>query len=529
MTRRLTIEDWVAMAKADERGGEEVVLMARLKDRHTLYVTKQKMKAGFRGSAGVKLAEGECVEVLPSPTGTPKLNIPASVARRLGLTPGCRVCMTRVGKDVPLFLKRFELQKGESELPGSVVVDTFSKVAVERIHYAGPMSLGACDLDGVPRMVERMGRLAHDPMQALPRVEGRAGYLLRRLFGGPESGRDSRFAAECASHILGEQDRDGGWDRSLVATAFNLIRLMEVGLTIVDKQVAKAARWLLDSPELAGVPGLFAATTGLGEEFNRNRADGNDGHVMWDNLCHYFVPKEGLSRKYQPIRDTYDANRDVVPGICELGVASASAVILQALLRLGFAEHRRVRQAINTMLAAWDRIWCGHRFYRPDGSPAPSAAPPDFDTRFDPRREWPERAKVGQMTPPPFGSWRVGEDCAIVEANNLGGAGGCSLAIYAALSWHPGFAGSRLEAVAALGYAARQSSRGRWQPPRATMLHNLVRLTHPLAALLVARTVPQLIRDQQDDGLWPEGDTASFEILRALSNFGLLESLLPVR
>ena len=58
-----------------------------------------------------------------------------------------------------------------------------------------------------------------------------------------------------------------------------------------------------------------------------------------------------------------------------------------------------------------------------------------------------------------------------------------------------------------------------------TPLSRLWRTT--LAAFLVARTVPQLMREQRQDGLWPEGEAASLEILLALRRFGFLKQLLP--
>ena len=79
------------------------------------------------------------------------------------------------------------------------------------------------------------------------------------------------------------------------------------------------------------------------------------------------------------------------------------------------------------------------------------------------------------------------------------------------------------------------------------MLHNLARLSHPLAAFLVARTIPQLIRDQEEDGMWSGGrgrrnedvvpgsgryennlrEVTSFRVLMALKRFSFLSSLVP--
>ena len=59
------------------------------------------------------------------------------------------------------------------------------------------------------------------------------------------------------------------------------------------------------------------------------------------------------------------------------------------------------------------------------------------------------------------------------------------------------------------------------------MLHTLVGQSHPLIAFLVARSIPALIRDQGPDGLWPEGEMGSFEIVRILKRLDFLDSLVP--
>jgi hypothetical protein len=74
-----------------------------------------------------------------------------------------------------------------------------------------------------------------------------------------------------------------------------------------------------------------------------------------------------------------------------------------------------------------------------------------------------------------------------------------------------------------------------------SMLGFLARFTHPLAAFLVLRSVPLLIRTQRPDGLWHEARLAyldestpppspaesTFLILSALKQFGFLDVLVP--
>jgi hypothetical protein len=125
--------------------------------------------------------------------------------------------------------------------------------------------------------------------------------------------------------------------------------------------------------------------------------------------------------------------------------------------------------------------------------------------------------------------------------------GDCTLGVHEALSYHPDYAGSNLEAIAALEFSRRQSSTGRWGDTRVpTILNILERLSHPLSAFLVLRSIPSLIAEQRPDGLWPDGkesptedamsgpradasrELAGLRILRALKRFGFLEATLPV-
>ena len=83
-----------------------------------------------------------------------------------------------------------------------------------------------------------------------------------------------------------------------------------------------------------------------------------------------------------------------------------------------------------------------------------------------------------------------------------------------------------------------QATDGTWTSAYASSkLDVLARTDQPLAAFLVLRTVPWLIREQGADGLWQEGSDScnvapgkaesSLLILRALKRHGLLDALLP--
>lgn len=523
---RLTAGRWIELLAEWPPAAEGVILISRLKRPYGLLVPKRKLKTCFGGAPGVSLSVGDDISLSPSAKATPRVDLPEDVVARLQLSPRCYVCVSQRRADGVRTVRRLEMQEGESDVPGAVVLDSFSPQVVTRTRYSRT-TFEALDPKAMKKLVAQMGTLKHDPWARLSQAGGRPGYLSRQRSGAASATADRALCSQCEADILAAQGADGSWDDSSVTTAFQLIRLAELGKTTGDAAVAKAVQWLLSCPEPAGSPGLFTATTPIAQEFDRLKPTGDAPRVLWEKVCHYFRPKAGLPRKYQPLRDSFDQGRDIAPMVCELGITSASAVVLHALLRLGLADHDRVKKAINTLLAAWRGYWCAHKFYVREWSAPTSTEGPDFNNRFAAPDAWYDETKCTEMTAPSFPCRQVGDNEVLMEEKIASGCGGCSPAIYEALSWHPGFAGSNLEVRAAMGYAEMQSASGHWWQPRAGIMHHLARFSHPLAAFLVARTVPQLIRDQAEDGLWAEGEAGSLDILTALDHFGFLDSLRP--
>ena len=140
-------------------------------------------------------------------------------------------------------------------------------------------------------------------------------------------------------------------------------------------------------------------------------------------------------------------------------------------------------------------------------------------------------------------SWlQVGKNQAFIDKHSVG-MGNCTLGVHEALSYHPDYAGSNLEAIAALEFSRRQSASGYWGDTPCSMIFQvLARLSHPLAAFLVLRSIPGLIRDQHPDGLWNDygplmgpvnnktqireetaDEVVTLRILMTLKHFGFLE------
>ena len=528
---RLTADRWVELLSEEHpRAREEVILVCKLRKPYVLRVSKTALREAFGKIEGIQLMPRRSgIFVSPVSVGERSFELPQRMAQQLKLTPGCHVCITRRRETGKCALKRLDLQSGETDVPGSVVIDSFSQWAVTRTHYART-DLSSVDIAVLKDLVARMGPFRYGPLTALRRSQGRLGFLVRDMLGRKTTAGDREFIKQSCAAILNDQDEGGSWGDNLVTTASNVIRLSEMGRTIAEPPIAKAADWLLSSPETIGLPGLFAATLTVAEDFNRLKPNGEARRMIYD--------KTRRGSKFQLVRDAFHSNSDVLPGVCELAVTSASAVVLEALLMLGLSDHPRVKKAINTFLLLWHGRWCGCGYFGPDRVVGASVKRPDFESRFalddwqswlrDSAAAWFGETKRSQMTAPRSPSWQVGEHEVLIEHQvNCGDY--CTFGVHQALSWHPGYGRSNLETVAALEYSRRQTSLGRWGPSRSIVLENLARLSHPLAAFLVARTVPQLIRDQETSGLWPEGDAESLRILKALDHFGFLASLIPSR
>jgi hypothetical protein len=135
----------------------------------------------------------------------------------------------------------------------------------------------------------------------------------------------------------------------------------------------------------------------------------------------------------------------------------------------------------------------------------------------------------------------------VLRRPNLG-SGDCSFIVHRGLSWHPAYRGSTLETLGALELEFRQGWDGVWTGNTLFFVFTtLERFSCPLAAFLVLRSIPLLIRTQGKDGFWheagevvrqgwavgrgplprPTKEQTTFAVLKALKKFHLLSELLP--
>jgi hypothetical protein len=297
--------------------------------------------------------------------------------------------------------------------------------------------------------------------------------------------------------------------------------------------------------EPLGLPGLFMFSNDLARRFNAWKAGPG---------------AKGRSHRRNVKRELWAflENRDLLPNLsnsyCALRLTWATAVALEALLRSGLHEEPRVVRAINTLMALrGEGGWCGCGYLDARVHIRPSEEPVDFGSVCVPQRNVPhlidwfaeprEIAKwsTGKQGEAYRAAQRVGPRQALL-VRRFHSTGDCSLVMHRALSYHPQYAGSNLETIAALECAFRQSENGTWGDAYlGAMFETMSHLRHPLIGFLILRSIPLLIREQGDDGLWQEESSRSgwaempspcraqgtLRIVRGLKACGLLSALLP--
>ena len=543
----LSEDEWIHLLSGDyPPSDEKIIIVSKLRKSGRLSMKKGQFRNYFSGFGGIGFAQGDEVEVVQRKDGGNKADLPDWVISRLALQPNDYVCLAR--RRGITYVKKLDFVERVSQIPGHIIVDKFSKTLVER-RYSINTDLNSITYSYLSQLISKMGKFRYDPIAPFKEVEGRVGFLARKEFMGGFTKDDMEDIRDYKHGIIDSQLENGSWDNNTVRTSFNLIRLLEVGATIDVPAVKNAVKWLLSTTEPVGLPGLFMYSEDLIRRFNN-----------WKKK------PDAKGRPYRnatksEIQEFYD-NADILPNIsgppCALRMTWTSATAVEALLRCGLKDEKRVIRAINTLFSLSrmrrtpDGEWCGCAYLDAKLDFPEKSDPVDFNMPSAlPQKniryaiDWfVTRKDIRKLV---YGDGYEGLEIGPREAlliKRYKTTGECQLVMHRALSYHPKYHGSNLEAYAALRCAWRQNSYGTWGDAYlSSMFGFLERIVHPLSAFLVLRSVPLLIREQRDDGFWqdkpkkladehqwnapPTKEQSTFMILKALQKFNFLQPLLP--
>jgi len=541
----LTVEEWAKLASCKRtEAKEKVVFCTRFGKVVKIGAHTWRNPRLRRLGTIVGFKKGEEIEIV-SGTGDKHAPIPQWVREHLAPEKGDALCVT--ARDDRFYLKKLRLTEQPSDMPGCVIIDRISDRCVDRTYWLNT-DLSAITPALLRELRGAVGRFRRDPIEPFKKLEGVTGALARKELLGRSSRSDQALLAEQRQAVCEPQLANGSWDDSAVATGYALIRLLELGATRRNAAVKRGLTWLLSCTEPIDRPGLFMFSEDIVGRYNRSRAK-TPGRVPSRF-------RQGAS----PELKVFLANADLhgpPSGWCGTKMVPSTGAALMALIRWGCLDEPRVLRAINTLRQVG---WCEGGI----GSlPAPPTEEPVGELDFD--NHWPHLG--GEKTDGRWytsrsdilGLWvRNSFDCVSIGRGRTMWVkrgillGTCGELVFRAMSYHPGWRGSKLEQGSAFDKMARQGWDGGWTgcfPSFA--LDTLERHRGPFAEFAVLRSIPELIRDQRPDGLWREPDdvtptapwygdllpggripalspeVSSFLILRSLKRFGLLKHLLP--
>jgi hypothetical protein len=528
--------EWIALLSGDYPLSKERVIYT-CKLRKTLRIRKDAWEQ-FAGFPGVGVKPGAEIELVARQKGGSQVPVPDWVVEQLSLGAGGWVCITQ--REGQLYLKRLDLVERPTQIPGWIVIDTFGDTAVTRT-YSRCSDPDSIRLEDLEEWLGKMGRFRHDPLVPFLKMNDLLGLLARKTFLGGFRDGDLDVVQARREEIAGAQQEKGSWGGSVLRTAANLIRLLELDATMQDSAVERAAQWLLERLEPAGLPGMFMVSEELVQRYNQWKTKpGAKGR-----------PHRRESKgELQDFFGSVDYAINYALDACELRLTWTSALVLEALLRCRLHEEPRVVRAINTLFAlSGHGGWCGCGYLDARVNIAAAEGTADWNPPLPQQNsphhiDWfPKERDILQATcDDRLLALEIGPRKALL-VKSWHNTGLCTMVMHRALSYHPRYAGSTWEVMDALRLAYCQSAYGTWGDMVycSSMLGFLSRLTHPLAAFLVLRSVPWLIRAQGADGMWeeravetdgkgcppPTKAESSFLILCALKQFGFLGALRP--
>ena len=553
--QQLTAREWSrVLSRRHWKPGVEAVAAVSASP-NVLRLKKASRQRLFGACASVTFKPGQEIELVAANTGPANSPIPGWAREQLGLGKGDVTCIT--SRDGKFYLKRLMPERRPTHVPGCTVIDRFDDTIATRT-YSLSGDLASITPDVVASLLEAVGTFCRDPVASYRDLDSPVGLLGRRELLGDWTERDRTKAAEYRAELAARQQADGSWQDSAVATAFAIVRLLELGATPAIPEVAKAVDWLLTTREPPGFPGCFMVTETAARDL-----------AAWKRVHSGADRGPGNARKAE--KALFLDNRDVAGAglACEVRITSATPTVLEALLRCGLCAQPRVVRAINTLLAVRGARWCGCGYFVANMDLPDSSAPVDFE--HPPASDRPfNETLLGWPVASGFLPWATSEadvlriqldaDRAhghqLYEARQLGecetlmmresdaGSGNCVFSVNRGLSWHPNYPGSALEALAAIECEGRQAWDGTWGRNSVPGMFSLLErfASCPVAAFVALRSVPFLIRRQRHDGLWSEQDltpnmrfaehalspeVTTLSILRAFKRFGFIDALVP--
>ncbi|UCD44682.1 MAG: hypothetical protein JSV27_11305 [Candidatus Bathyarchaeota archaeon] len=475
---------------------------------------------------------GEGVEV---PIRGRGIVLPIEAIARLGLEKGGLVGF--VQRPGAIAVKRVELEEEGADF--SSLFDLETPTVITRRVETNPLPE-----ELLPALIERNRdlKLNHELEGFLKGRQTLEALKTREILGVPENS-DTELREALTAQRLDKQESDGSWGGGVTATARMLREMAELDLNRDDPGVKSAAAWLLSRPESPHNPGMF---------FLRDELVGEQVELV-ERRTKQKTGSRPRFRKLLASENKLVAQGDpMIKKACGPRIMWPNSIVVEALLKAGYEDDERV-QANLGMLSHGHWCECGYQHGRSGWRESRGTLTDEEITNLERKfinqyrfghpglsslEELAEKDlahKVGPKLP------RVSE----TEEDGVrryplyreGQVQGCELLTARALHLTKDERLRRLVEAYLWRLAAVQREDGRFHyigrsgryvnnvfhEQQPGMLEFFARFDHPVSHVVIHRSLPWIVENQNEDGSWgqePHRDVATLAVVRALDRIG---------
>jgi hypothetical protein len=468
-----------------------------------------------------------------------RIRLPGDVSEMLGLGEGSMVAFIEREGDL-VAIKKIEVVEKEGERARIVDLETTFKIT--RIALTNPMPETL--LPRLKRQHENF-KLRHDVKRFLKNRQTFEAWKARRILNMAES-TDEELRRKLVEQRLQEQLDDDSWEGQVPVTARNLRELADLGMRKDDDEIRLAVSWLMKRPQSRYNPGMFFVTDDLAEE-------------QEELIERREKQTKGARERFRELRGSeirlVKAGDDLIGKPCGPRIMWPNALVLEALLKLGYEENARVQANLRTlMLSKTGRSWCECGYQH--GLTGLRKEPCSMQEIERIERDSIEQFRYGGISSVRELETRdmvhrSGERMPRVAHESAGEAEGgvdeyplrmpshlqgCELMTARALSQIRDEKMRRLAEAHLWRFAGRQQSAdGRFtgkypekyfRLSQAGYLDLFARYDHPVSRIAIMRTIPWIINNQNEDGSWgdteEDKDTSTLSVITALKRVELV-------
>ena len=469
----------------------------------------------------VALTQHATGRAAPVEMSSSRVALPEEVLTRLGVGGGAQLAF--IQRPEAAAIKRFELI--EHQGTWAQIADHETPLVLRRIAETNPPQEAL--LPGLAEQYQAL-YLEHDVRAFLKNRPTLAAWRARQLLHMDGGGDDAQREALIGER-LATQGTDGSWTGEVVLTARMLRELAVLGLTHDAEETRRGAQWLLERAESQANPGMFFLSDDLVAEQSR---------ILWERKSGHRL--RFRERKQSEMRRV-SVGDDLIQEPCGPRIMWPNALVLEALIALGYEGHERVQSALRT-LTIQDWCECGYQHGFSDRrrtEPLTDEQLAAFEQRCMSEYRYGGIADIDELATMDL-SKTVGERlyrCAHrredgVDVYPLGMPDHlqlCEVMTTRALSGVEHAPARRFAEAHLWRFAGRQQGpRGEFtardvqrflNAGQTALLQVFARYDHPASQIAILRALPWIVETQNADGFWGEGehrDAATLAVVEAL-------------